>query len=104
MKKSFIAIALILLFYSCSSYNTMIKANDNVKLVNLGMSKKKVISIMGKDTYRLSGLSTNPDGYRVEKIWYPATQKSIFFFTFINDNLVEWHEEFLFSRSEISTE
>lgn len=98
-----VSISMALLLGSCSTYNTMIQANNRVKEVTLGMTKEKVIHIMGQ-SYRMSGVSHNQKGELIEKIWYPATQKSIFFFTFEGDKLVEWHERFILSPDEELTE
>lgn len=105
MEKIFITISLslMLLLASCSSYQTMVNANDNVKNVSLGMTKEQVIAIMGQ-SYRLSGVSSLENGGLKEAIWYPATQKSIFFFTFEADKLIEWHERFILSPNEEITE
>lgn len=93
-RKLFVIIALGIALNSCSVYNTMRKANDNVKKVELGMTKERVISIMGEKNYRMSGLKENVHGLE-ERIWYPATQTSIFIFTFVDGQLVEWTEKFL---------
>ncbi|GAB2703471.1 hypothetical protein GCM10027037_31610 [Mucilaginibacter koreensis] len=97
LKKIFFITLLTAVLTSCSTYTSMLHAN--VKKVELGMAKAQVISIMG-DTYRLSGLSQNINGVKKEAIWYPATQQSIFYFTFEGDKLIEWHEKFLISDKE----
>lgn len=78
----------------------MVNANENVGNVKLGMTKEQVVSFMGTTTLRLSGVSKNEIGLLVEKIWYPATQQSIYYFTFVDDKLVEWRERFILSNDK----
>lgn len=104
LKNLFITFLLAVAVSSCSTYKTMLKANDNVKKVELGMTKDQVVSIMGDKTYRMSGLKESSEGLLEERIWYPATQGSIFIFVFVDDKLIEWSEKFLKLESEETKE
>jgi len=98
MKKLIILSLIACLFAACSSYSNMTKAKNNVKKVELGMTKKEVISTMGK-VYEVVGASTTRDGMRVETLKYEggdATTLLIdryYFFTFEDGVLVEWHTQ-----------
>lgn len=96
--KNLIIISLIAcLFSACSSYSSMTKAKNNVKKIELGMSKKEVVSIMGK-VYEVAGASITREGIRVETLKYEGGSidgvvDRYYFFTFEDNVLVEWHTQ-----------
>ncbi len=98
MKKLIVISLIACLFAACSSYNSMSKAKSNVRKVELGMTKKEVISVMGK-VYEVAGASTTRDGMRVETLKYEGGDAisglvdRYYFFTFENSILVEWHTQ-----------
>ena len=98
MKKLIILSFILCLFASCSSYNSMSKAKNNVKKVELGMTKKEVISTMGK-VYEIVGASATREGIRVETLKYEGGDAisgmvdRYYFFTFEDGVLVEWHTQ-----------
>jgi len=69
----------------------MINADSNIRKVELGMSKKKVIDIMGK-SYRAVGAIHTPEG-DVEIIGYENAEEGMYKMHILNDKLVQWEYE-----------
>ncbi len=86
MKKILIILLYVFVLYSCATT----ALNKSVKKVELGMTKKEIVKIMGK-TYNSSGAVKTPEG-NLETIKYTDTTTSGYTFHFLNDKLVKWNE------------
>ncbi|MDH6316685.1 hypothetical protein M2459_002432 [Parabacteroides sp. PF5-5] len=76
------------LLVSCSSYTDAIKADSNIRKIQLGMSKRNVISVMGK-SYRSVGAIQTPDG-NVEILGYTNAEDGMYKLHILNDKLIQW--------------
>lgn len=73
---------------SCSSMSSMINADKNIRKVQLGMSKKDVVSIMGKD-FRVLGATADKDG-NFETIGYDNANEELYVLVFSDGRLVNY--------------
>lgn len=91
MQKKLLIIALLFTtLMSCSSMKDVFNSEQNVRKVELGMTKEKVISIMGK-SYTSAGAIQTPEG-NVEIIrWDSVEDAEKFEFHFVDKILKEWH-------------
>lgn len=77
---------------SCAAYKTESRMQD----IQLGMSKRKVVSILGKN-YEPMGARITPDG-TIETIRYFSTSvlnnnEDYYLLNFKDDKLVEWFKD-----------
>ena len=85
---SFLLIAaLTLSFSSCGSSSLAGKA----KKLEIGMTKKDAVNVMGKDYTTLAARQT-PEG-ALETIRYENVEERPYIISFLNGKLVEWHIE-----------
>lgn len=77
------------LFVSCSSYKNMLSSDNNIKKIELGMTKDQVISIMG-DSYEII---RSKEGLVV--LGYESRGDGIYKLRFVNGILTEWNKEWL---------
>lgn len=93
MKKILLLFTISLMFFSCSSYNDIMKADSNIKKVKLDMSKEQVVKIMGNSYLSINAAKTS-EGY-TETLGYNTAQVNggIYMFYFLDDKLVEWRME-----------
>lgn len=102
MKKIVFISLIACLLAACSTHNQIAKSKDNVKQIELGMTKKEVITIMGKK-YEVFGASQTLEGAVVEVLQYEGADSKLayasygadryYLFTFEDGRLVEWHTE-----------
>lgn len=86
--KYLVYILFTFLFISCSTPSL----TNKTKRLELGISKKKVISIMGKD-YRFVSSSKTKDG-DLEIISYGSTSENTYYHFFLLDGkLIKWQEK-----------
>lgn len=88
MKKVIFTLVFTLMLISCGTTSLVSKA----KKLELGMTKKEVVSAMG-DNYRVISASQTPEG-NVEVLRYTATIDTTEYVIYLLDGrLIEWHEE-----------
>ena len=88
MKKILTGLLLFLLFSACGTLNN---TSDRAKKLELGMTKKEVINIMGKG-YRIVSASQTPEG-ALETLRYESSVDYDYMINLLNGKLVEWYEE-----------
>lgn len=100
MKNQFYCLILIciLLFtlFSCSTYRTSYMVLNNIKKVELDMSKKEIVEIMGKTYVPISMSKENGISYEV--IGYQSLSDSdnyLYLFYFIDGKLERWQKEWV---------
>ncbi len=81
----------------CAAY----KIESKMQQIELGMSKKKVVSILGKN-YNIVGARITPEG-AIESISYLSTnlgnEDSYYILSFKDGKLVEWFKEQKFNNN-----
>jgi hypothetical protein len=91
--KSFTAIAMIIcciLFSSCGVTGSM-NMGRKIKNVEIGMTKKEVIDILG-NTYEVMAARDTPDG-TLEVLRYSGFWGHTYIVNFVDGKLVEWFVE-----------
>lgn len=88
MKKIVLLFILVASMFSCSSHHLSYTANNNIKNVSLNMTKKEVVSAMGKH-YMPVRLFQSDEGSN-EVIGYEASSNERYELSFINNKLVSW--------------
>lgn len=103
MKNLLLFIIICVLFVSaCSSYNQIMKADANMRIVELGMSKDEVIQIMGTKYHRM-GASVNESGVNTEVLGYTAVD-AIYMLYFENNELKEFHKDIILPVDKVFKE
>ncbi len=91
MTKIFIAFSFILvIFFSCSVQQAIMKTDSNMKKIQLGMSKEEVINTMGKQ-YRIAGADRLNDNSIMELITYENAYNEEYQLWFKNEVLMKWN-------------
>ncbi|MDH6307654.1 putative nucleic acid binding AN1-type Zn finger protein [Dysgonomonas sp. PFB1-18] len=85
--KKIILLILICIATSCASHKDIASTDNNMKKVTTGMSKKKVISIMG-DNYEV--ISSQNNTYT---LGYKTADNGVYKLVFTDDKLVKWNKE-----------
>lgn len=85
--KNIFLLVLVCIMISCSSNKGIANTDKNMKKVNVGMSRKKVVSILGED-YEI--LSSRNNTY---VLGYKTTDDGLYKLVFVNDKLKEWNKE-----------
>lgn len=88
MKKKLLLFSFMLLLLTACGVGSMISADKNIRKVELGMSKREVVSIMGKD-YRVLGATVTDKG-PIETIGYDNAYEEVYALTFSEDRLVNY--------------
>lgn len=88
MKKVFFTLALALSLISCGSASLVGKS----KKLELGMTKKEVISVMG-DGYRVISAAQTPEGNLEVLRYIPTIDTTEYIIYLLDGKLVEWHED-----------
>lgn len=78
---------LICIATSCSSTKGIKNIDDNVKKINVGMTQKKVVSILGND-YEITSSKDN-----TETLAYKTSSYGIYKLVFVDDKLKEWNKD-----------
>ncbi len=91
LKNLFVILLMSCLFFSCRSFSDMMNVGSNVKKLELGMSKRDVVSIMGKSYLSLGAIQT-PEG-NVEVIGYPTADDNLYRLHILEGKLVQWEYE-----------
>lgn len=95
MGRMICAIIAICLMTSCGAFKDAWNLDKNIKEVELGMSKKKVTSILGNSFTPVGAVDT-PDG-QIETIRYDYsatdTYMTFYIFNFKDGKLSEWHQD-----------
>lgn len=96
MKKWMCMLIVIFLMTGCRSIFDSYNMDGRMKKIELGMTKKEVISILGK-SYETAGARMSADG-PVESISYPTTTISdstegYYILSFRNNVLIEWFKD-----------
>jgi hypothetical protein len=81
------------LLTSCAAIGNQMTAARNMTRVELDMTKRDVVKIMG-DTYEVIGSRATREGTE-EIIGYLDANNDIYMLTFLNGKLVEYHKEWL---------
>jgi hypothetical protein len=81
------------LLTSCAAMGNQMTAARNMTRIELGMTKRDVVKIMG-DTYQVIGSRATREGTE-ESIGYLDNHNDIYILTFLNGKLVEYHKEWL---------
>lgn len=89
LRKTIPLLILVLLLTSCSTYSSMMNADKNIRKLNIGMTEKEVIGVMGKEYEVTSANSTHT-------VWVCRSyDESIYKLYFEKGRLVEWEKEWL---------
>lgn len=83
-------IMLIILTYvaaSCSATKGIVNIDDNMKKISVGMTKKKVISVLGQDY----GVISSKD--KTTTLGYKTSDGGLYRLVFIDDKLKEWRKD-----------
>lgn len=91
MKKIILALIVVLAFSSCGSTKDSMSLGANLKKVEIGMTKKEVISILGKSYSPIGGVQT-PNGV-VDVVSYEDFYGQKYSFHFLKGELVEWYKD-----------
>lgn len=91
MKKTMLTFILVFSLWACGSYVNTFNMNANLKKIELGMTKKEVISIMGNH-YSNQGALRTFDGRDLESLRYESVYDYYIIFNFENGQLVEWYD------------
>lgn len=93
MKKVLTAVLLTVLLASCSVQMFSRLNGKHMSMLELGMSKKELIEILGRDFTIPEKRIEN--GNTIEVISYRDYPRidEIYFFVFVNDQLEEWYRE-----------
>lgn len=91
MKKILILWLSVFLFTSCASTFGIVDLNSRIKKLELGMTKKEALDILGK-TYDTEVVSRTRDGDLEVLKFYPMTGYN-YLVHFLNGRLVEWHKD-----------
>lgn len=94
--KNIICLTLIIYFTAaCSIIKDAWNFEANIKKIELGMSKKEVIALVGTD-YEIVGAEATPSG-DIETISYIGgivdNYRTYYILNFENKKLVEWHKD-----------
>ncbi len=92
MKNIIYLLLLFCIMTSCSTYHSMIRADANMKNINLGMTKEQVISVMGKSYEIISSRDS------MLTLGYKSGDYGIYRLLFIDGKLKEWDKEWLTDR------
>ncbi len=88
----FIILTPFLLLSSCaSSGRRATNMGTKSRLLQIGMTKDEAVTIMGKTYERINSVET-PNGHR-ETIRYINSWPPNYILYFLDDSLIEWHEE-----------
>lgn len=98
MTKIFIAFSFILvIFFSCSVQQAIMKTDSNMKKIQLGMSKEEVINTMGKQ-YRIAGADRLNDNSIMELITYENAYNEEYQLWFKNEVLMKWNRIYKYNH------
>lgn len=90
MKNIFIISIIILIMSSCAALEYPSVRNDNnIKNVEIGMTKEEVVAIMGKD-YLSAGSYQSDEGPIQIMRWIATAEDSWYELHFVNNILQEW--------------
>lgn len=92
-KRLVLAYCLSCLLTACASNYITWSTNDKSKKVALGMDKKQVIPLLGKD-YIVSASSKDERGNQIEVLAYKSAAYEEYRLKFINARLIEWNRAF----------
>lgn len=96
MKKIILALIIVFALSSCGSTKDAMNLGSNLKKVEVGMTKKEVISVLGKSYSPKGGVQT-PNGV-VDIISYEDINGQKYSFHFLEGELVEWYKEDAFRQ------
>lgn len=86
IKRIFLAVALIIAMCSCSTSNL----NSRVKNLELDMTKKEVVKVLG-NSYEVKSAVRTPEGYKLEIYrFYGNLLSNDYIVHFLDGVLVEW--------------
>ena len=93
MVKGIYVLLTMFLLMGCATVMNPYKMDNRMHKIELGMTKQKVISILGKD-FESAGARITPDG-PIESISYKTVTMTIadYILSFKNVILVEWFKE-----------
>ncbi|MDQ0967694.1 hypothetical protein QFZ20_003097 [Flavobacterium sp. W4I14] len=86
MRKFFLAI-LTCVMVACSASKSLMDMDNGIKKISIGMSKKKVISILGNDYEVISSKE------RTSTLGYKNPNHGIYRLVFVDDRLNEWSKD-----------
>ncbi|MDU1904873.1 MAG: hypothetical protein E6772_08820 [Dysgonomonas sp.] len=102
MKNLILLLLSVICLTACSSYKDAMKADTNMRKIELGMAKNEVIKVMG-NSYQRMGASTSTEGVNIETLGYP-TVDAIYMLYFENDKLIEFHKDMLIRTDRVIRE
>ena len=92
IRNTAVVLLLTCLLNACAVNNIAWKTNENIKKVEIGMTKEQVIQILG-DRYMITASSKNNQGHAVEVLGYKSDANEEYKLTFISNKLTEWSRE-----------
>ncbi|TDE13656.1 hypothetical protein [Dyadobacter psychrotolerans] len=92
IKNTVIALLIICFLNACAMNNIAWKTNENIKKVEIGMTKEQVIQILG-NKYMITASSKSNQGHAVEVLGYKSDTDEEYKLTFISNKLTEWNRE-----------
>lgn len=92
MKNAILMLFVVFTLSACGSIKDAWNADSNIKKVELGMTKRQVVDIMGT-SYDAIGARRSYRGRAVESIGYAITQTDMYIFNFEDGKLVEWYKD-----------
>lgn len=91
--KNLVLISLLACFLSaCVTGNYAWSINEDIKKVQIGMTKNEVIQVLGKN-YTITSASKDDEGNYIEVLGYESVYDEEYKLKFINNKLVEWNRE-----------
>lgn len=87
--RKIILIILTCVVASCSATKGIMDTDNNMKKISVGMTKKKVISILGDD-YEITSSKD-----RTLILGYKSSNNGIYRLVFVDDKLREWNKDYL---------
>lgn len=87
--KNIMLIILTCVVASCSATKGIINIEDNMKKISVGMTKRKVISILGHDYEMISSKD------KTITLGYKSSDGGSYRLVFMDDKLKEWRKDYL---------
>jgi len=92
MKNIVLALVITCFLNACVGNNIAWKTNENIKKVEIGMTKEQVIQILG-NKYMITAASKNLLGNAVEVLGYKSDANEEYKLTFVSNKLTQWSRE-----------
>lgn len=90
------------LLFSCASTIGTVGLENKVKKLKIDMTKEQAFQVVGKN-YQIMMVSKTKDG-NLEILRYISPNRISYLLYFINEKLIEFHEEIRNQETEVQTE